>query len=218
VGIVLQQSGVEDELTVREALAAQRRPYSNPLPVDEVIDTVDLNEKSEARIKTLSGGQRRRLDLALAIVGNPDLLFLDEPTTGFDPGARRRSWEAITRLSEQGATIVLTTHYLEEAHELADRVIVMAEGLIAADGPPDDLGDRREGRTTITFRVDPSRAADIGVTADTEGKVEIETDDPVTAVHDLTSGALRARIEIYGLEVRKLTLEEAYLRLVAPDG
>ena len=217
VGIVLQEGGMEEELTVEEAVAAQSRPYSSPLPVDEVVATVGLAEKRGSRIKSLSGGQRRRLDLALAIVGDPDLLFLDEPTTGFDPAARRNSWEAIKRLAEQGTTVVLTTHYLEEAQELANRVIVMTDGRIVANGAPDDLGDRRAGTSTIGFRVDPARAHELGVPSDGSGRVELETDEPVKTIHGITDRALRAGIELTGLEVRRLTLEEAYLRLVTPD-
>ncbi len=216
IGIVLQEGGIEDELTVAEAIAAQGRPYSSAMTTDEAIAVVDLGEKRDARIKNLSGGQRRRLDLALGIVGNPELLFLDEPTTGFDPAARRRSWSAISGLSNQGTTVVLTTHYLEEAQELADRVIVMAGGRIVADGPPDELGDRNARTTTIKFRIDSAHAADLGVAVD-NGRVEIETDDPVRAINELTGRALDLGVALDGLEVTRLTLEEAYLRLVTPD-
>ena len=181
-----------------------------------MIDLVDLGERRDERIKRLSGGQRRRLDLALGVVGNPDLLFLDEPTTGFDPAARRRSWEAIKGLAGGGTTVVLTTHYLEEAQALADRVIVMAEGKIAADGPPDTLGERNPGVATIRFVVDRARSAELGVAADDEGRVEVETDDPVRRVNEITTRALASGIELRQLEVSRLTLEEAYLRLVDP--
>jgi ABC-2 type transport system ATP-binding protein len=213
IGIVLQHSGIEEELTVSEAIAAQARPYSSPLGVDEVIEMVDIGEKRDARIKTLSGGQRRRLDLALAMVGNPELLFLDEPTTGFDPAARRRSWDAIRSLAGAGTTVVLTTHYLEEAQALADRVIVMSRGSIVASGPPDDLGERSSGSTIIRFKVDPSRVGELGVDA-TDGIVIIETNDPVPLINRITGDALRLDIAIDGLEISRLTLEEAYLRLV----
>lgn len=216
IGIVLQDGGIEGELTVEEAIEAQRRPYRSPMSADEAIDLVDLGEKRDQRIKRLSGGQRRRLDLALGMVGNPDLLFLDEPTTGFDPAARRRSWEAIRGLSAKGTTVVLTTHYLEEAQELADRVIVMAGGLIVADGPPDTLGERNPGVATISFSVDPLRATDLGMVAVDGGRVEIETDDPVRTIHEITTKALDNDIPLRNLEVSRLSLEEAYLRLVSP--
>ena len=216
IGIVLQDGGIEGELTVEEAIEAQRRPYRSPMSADEAIDLVDLGEKRDQRIKRLSGGQRRRLDLALGMVGNPDLLFLDEPTTGFDPAARRRSWEAIRGLSAKGTTVVLTTHYLEEAQELADRVIVMAGGLIVADGPPDTLGERNPGVATISFSVDPLRATDLGMVAVDGGRVEIETDDPVRTIHEITTRALDNDIPLRNLEVSRLSLEEAYLRLVSP--
>lgn len=216
IGIVLQEGGIEDELTVAEAIAAQSRAYTGAMATEEAIATVDLHEKRDARIKTLSGGQRRRLDLALGIVGNPELLFLDEPTTGFDPGARRRSWEAIRSLAGRGTTVVLTTHYLEEAQELADRVIVMAAGRIAAEGPPDELGERNTRTTTIRFRLDPTRADELGVNHD-NGRFETETDDPVAIINELTGRALERGIALEALEVSRLTLEEAYLRLVNPD-
>lgn len=218
IGIVLQEGGIEEDLTVREAIQAQRRPYTDPMPVSEAIETVDLVEKADERIKGLSGGQRRRLDLALGIVGNPDLLFLDEPTTGFDPAARRRSWEAIRRLASSGTTVVLTTHYLEEAQQLADRVIVMSKGEIVASGSPDDLGERRSGISTIRFRIDPTMAGALGVEADAGGWVLTETHDPIRMVNELTGRALSAGITIEDFEVGKITLEEAYLRLVTHDG
>lgn len=214
IGIVLQQSGIEQELTVGESLAAQRRAYTNPRTVDWAVETMGLDEKRDARVKTLSGGQRRRLDLALALVGNPALLFLDEPTTGFDPAARRQSWSAIKGLAAGGTTIVLTTHYLEEAQELADRVIVMANGAIQASGHPDDLGERSASKTTIRFRVDPASVADLGVEPGGNGLVEISTDDPVPVLARITAAAVEKNIPVSGLEVSRLTLEEAYLRLV----
>ncbi len=218
IGIVFQQSGIEEELTVEESIAAQRRAYTNPKTVDWAVETIGLAEKRNARVKTLSGGQRRRLDLALAIVGNPALLFLDEPTTGFDPAARRHSWSAIKGLAAEGTTIVLTTHYLEEAQELADRVIVMAQGAIRADGHPDDLGERSAGRTTIRFRVELDSAAELGVEPDSNGLVEISTDNPVPVLARITWTATEMGIPISGLEVNRLTLEEAYLRLVEGQG
>ncbi|MGD2060540.1 MAG: ABC transporter ATP-binding protein [Acidimicrobiia bacterium] len=218
IGIVLQQSGIEDELTVVESIAAQARPYTAPMTVEEVIAAVGLEAKKDERIKNLSGGQRRRLDLALGIVGNPELLFLDEPTTGFDPEARRRSWEVIRGLATNGTTIVLTTHYLEEAQELADRVMVMADGRIVADGSPDQIGERSAGGSTITFTIDPADASTLGVEPAGGGRVTIETEDPVRIINQLTSAALGNGIELRQLEVSRLTLEEAYLRLVGGHG
>lgn len=217
IGIVLQQSGVEDELTVAEAVAAQARCYSNPMEVDAAIEAVGLREKRDERIKRLSGGQRRRLDLALAIVGQPQLLFLDEPTTGFDPAARRRSWETIRGFAGAGTTIVLTTHYLDEAQTLADRVIVMSRGVIVASGTPDQLGERGAGRTTIRFQVSPELAGALGVEANGDGTVQIEVDDPVPVLARITSTAMERRIPLNGLEVNRVTLEDAYLRLVGED-
>lgn len=216
VGIVLQEGGIEEELTVAEALEAQKRPYSRPMNVSEAIALVGLEEKSDQRIKGLSGGQRRRLDLALGMIGQPDLLFLDEPTTGFDPGARRQSWSAIRQLADGGTTIVLTTHYLEEAQELADRVIVMAGGQIVASGPPDHLGDRNANLSTIRFGVTPEGASVLGVEIGPSGKVEIETSDAVADLNRLTGMALDNGVDITALEVSRLTLEQAYLRLVEP--
>lgn len=218
IGIVLQQSGIEDELTVAEAVNAQARPYSSPMDVDEVIEMVDLVSKRDQRIKTLSGGQRRRLDLALGVVGRPELLFLDEPTTGFDPEARRRSWQAIDNLAGGGTTVVLTTHYLEEAQELADRVIVISRGKIVASGTPDDLGERSAGLTTIRFRVGSAdEAARLHVETDQTGQVVIETADPLPVVSRITTAAVANSIVLESFEVARLTLEEAYLRLVTSD-
>lgn len=214
VGIVLQESGIEDELTVAEAISAQARLYSNPMTLDDAIAMIGLEGKRDERIKRLSGGQRRRLDLALAMVGNPELLFLDEPTTGFDPGARRRSWEAIKGFAASGTTIVLTTHYLEEAHQLADRVMVMARGKVVSEGSPDKLGDRATGDTTIRFRVDPARATELGVETAADGLVEVASSDPVPVLARVTSEAISRNIAISELEVRRLTLEDAYLRLI----
>jgi ABC-2 type transport system ATP-binding protein len=153
VGIVLQSSGHFRELTVREVLELFGGYYPAPRATGEVIDLVGLGEKAGARIKTLSGGQQRRLDLALGLVGDPDLLFLDEPTTGFDPSARRRSWELIESLRELGKTILLTTHYMDEAQNLADRVAILAAGRVVAAGTPDSLGGRDEGEAMISFRL-----------------------------------------------------------------
>lgn len=213
IGIVLQESGIEEELTVTEAVDHQALPYAAPRPTDEIIDLVGLTEKARDRIKTLSGGQRRRLDLALALVGSPDLLFLDEPTTGFDPGARRQSWAVIERLAADGTTILLTTHYLDEAQQLADRVVVISQGRVVAEGAPDQIGGRSDGPAEIRFRVTPEEAMRLGLEA-REGVVALTTPSPTQDLHRITGMALAEGIELTDLEVRRPTLEDTYLRLI----
>jgi ABC-2 type transport system ATP-binding protein len=173
--------------------------YTSPRDAGEVIEIVGLSEKAGARCRTLSGGQKRRLDLGLALVGNPDLIFLDEPTTGFDPGARRAAWDTIRNLRSLGTTILLTTHYLDEAEQLADRVAVLREGRIVREGTPADLtGESSE--TEIRFRRD--------------GELVVEqTTDPTRRLHELTSAAIERGEELDGLEVRRPTLEDVYLEL-----
>jgi len=203
IGVVLQHSETPHLLTVREAHRLFAGYYAKPRDVDEVIDLVGLAEKRNARVKTLSGGQKRRLDLGIALVGDPDLVFLDEPTTGFDPAARRSAWEMIRSLRSLGKTILLTTHYIDEAQQLADRVAVIRAGRIVRLGTPAELiGDTRT--TEIRFRQD--------------GKpVSIETDDPTRVLHDLTTEALVANRELERLEVRRPTLEDVYLELVGSE-
>ena len=200
IGIVLQHSETWANLTVRETLAMFAGYYRAPRHVAEVIDLVGLTEKRDARVKTLSGGQKRRLDLGLALVGDPQLVFLDEPTTGFDPQARRAAWEMIRSLRELGKTILLTTHYLDEAQELADRVAVLVKGEIVRIGRPSELtGDART--TEIRWREDGELRT-------------LHTDEPTRALHELTSRALAEGRELEGLEVRRATLEDVYLELV----
>lgn len=213
IGIVLQESGIEDELTISEAIDHQALPYARPRAADEIIDLVGLTEKGGARIKSLSGGQRRRLDLALALVGDPSLLFLDEPTTGFDPAARRNSWAVIKSLADKGTTILLTTHYLEEAQELADRVVVIARGRVVAEGTPDAIGGRSDQPARIRFRVTPEGADRLGLEA-LDGLVTIATSDPTHELHRLTGLALSTGTELSDLEVTRPSLEETYLELV----
>src|SRR4051794_19994753 len=153
IGIVLQETGIDSSLTVREAVELYSAAYPHPRPAAEAIDLVGLGERPDVRIAALSGGQRRRLDLALGIAGDPELVFLDEPTTGFDPSARRQSWELIGALRDLGKTILLTTHYMDEAHPLADRVVVTARGKVTAAGPPDPLRRGAEGAALVAFRV-----------------------------------------------------------------
>jgi ABC-2 type transport system ATP-binding protein len=221
VGIVLQSSGHFRELTVREVLELFGGYYPAPRATGEVIDLVGLGEKAGARIKTLSGGQQRRLDLALGLVGDPDLLFLDEPTTGFDPSARRRSWELIESLRELGKTILLTTHYMDEAQNLADRVAILAAGRVVAAGTPDSLGGRDEGEAMISFRLPAgARVADLagglpGRPAPREDRVELRTTEPTRALNLLTGWALARGEELDALTVTRPSLEDVYLRLTS---
>jgi ABC-2 type transport system ATP-binding protein len=223
VGIVLQSSGHFRELTVREVLDLFGGYYPRPRATGEVIDLVGLTEKAGARVKTLSGGQQRRLDLALGLVGDPDLLFLDEPTTGFDPSARRRSWELIESLRDLGKTILLTTHYMDEAQNLADRVAIITAGRIVASGTPGSLGGRDEGEAVVAFRLPPGTAlADLpaglggrpSVHAD---RVEVTTTEPTRALHVLTGWALERGEELDALTVARPSLEDVYLRLTGAE-
>ena len=203
IGVVLQQSELSPLLTVRETHAMFAGYYADPRDVDEVIQLVGLEEKRDARVKTLSGGQKRRLDLGVALVGNPELVFLDEPTTGFDPAARRAAWEMIRALRALGTTILLTTHYLDEAQQLADRVAVLRGGEIVRVGTPAELiGD--SGVTEIRFRRDGEL-------------VRVETTDPTRALNELTNEALADGRVLEQLEVHRPTLEDVYLDLVGAD-
>ena len=219
IGIVLQSAGVDRELTVEEIVALFGGYYPHPRDAGEVIDLVGLGEKRAARIKTLSGGQLRRLDLALGIVGDPDLLFLDEPTTGFDPSARRHAWELVDSLRDLGKTILLTTHYMDEAQNLADRVAIIAAGRIVAQGSPESLGGRDVAEAVISFRLpDGATLADLpgdlpaGIQRD-EDRVLLRTSAPTSAVHILTGWALARGEELEALAVTRPSLEDVYLQL-----
>jgi ABC-2 type transport system ATP-binding protein len=201
IGIVLQSSGFYPRLTVREAVEHFAKPYPRPRDPGETIDMVGLGEKADDRSGQLSGGQRRRLDLALALVGDPELVFLDEPTTGFDPAARRTAWNALRRLKELGKTVLLTTHYLEEAQALADRVAIVKDGRIVAEGPPSEVGSGRS-RYRVSYMSNGRR-------------VELETDDPTELLHRLTRDALARGERLEGLEVTRPSLEDVYLELTA---
>jgi ABC-2 type transport system ATP-binding protein len=218
IGIVLQSSGMNRELTVRETLALFAPMYPRPLAVGEVIDLVGLGGRADARVKTLSGGQRRRLDLGLGIIGDPDLIFLDEPTTGFDPSARRRSWSLVDDLRSLGKTILLTTHYMDEAQNLADRVAVIVDGRIVAEGDPNTLGSRRSAATVIQFSVPPGTA---GVPEpflpDPDGWVRAEVGDAVAELNTLTAWALEQGVALDGLSVSRSSLEDAYLELTGDN-
>jgi len=201
IGVVLQQSQLWPNLTVAETHRMFAGYYEHPRNVDEVITLVGLAEKRAARVKTLSGGQKRRLDLGVALVGDPDLVFLDEPTTGFDPAARRAAWDMIRSLRSLGKTILLTTHYLDEAEQLADRLAVLREGVIIQEGTPAELtGGSSE--TEVRYRKDGR-------------EVVVRTTDPTKLLHQLTAEALAEGRELEGLSVRRPTLEDVYLSLTA---
>jgi ABC-2 type transport system ATP-binding protein len=203
VGIVLQSSGIYSHATVAEVLAHFASFYPHPREVGEVIALAGLEEKRDERTRTLSGGQKRRLDLALALVGDPELIFLDEPTTGFDPAARRGAWEAIRSLRDLGKTVLLTTHYLDEAQELADRVAIIKGGRILAEGSPAELGVGGGSRYRVAY-----------AGADDEPTV-IETDDPTRLLHELTGEALARGETLRSLSVTRPSLEDIYLELTA---
>jgi ABC-2 type transport system ATP-binding protein len=226
IGIVLQESRMHPELTVRESIELFAGYYRAPRGVDETVELVGLTEKADERVARLSGGQQRRLDVALALIGDPELLFLDEPTTGFDPSARRRAWEVVTSLRELGKTIFLTTHYMEEAQELADRVAIIAGGRIVAEGTPQELTRRDQRRTTIRFRLPDGVAAGelpVGLVPNSDGavaaagEISVQAADPVRALNALTSWALERGIPLDGLEVRQPNLEDVYLELTEAE-
>jgi ABC-2 type transport system ATP-binding protein len=217
VGIVLQSAGVERFLTVGEVIELFRGYYPHPRPLDEILRIVGLEEKRESLIRRLSGGQVRRLDLALALAGDPDLLFLDEPTSGFDPEARRGAWEMIAGLRGLGKTILLTTHYMDEAERLSDRLAVIANGRIVAEGTVDSLREQRAG-TVISFRAPPAEILDGLHTRRLEdGRVTIETYEPTRVLHDLTTRAADAGLEFQDLRVAPVSLEDIYLELTASE-
>jgi ABC-2 type transport system ATP-binding protein len=218
IGVVLQETVVEKELSVLEAIRFHADPYSKRRDAEELIEIVGLEEKTTARVKTLSGGQQRRLELALGLVGDPDLIFLDEPTTGFDPSARRQAWTVIDNLRALGKTILLTTHYMDEAQNLADRVAVIARGEIIAQGTPDTIGaDRRDVSVVrFSFAGDPA-SLPVEVAMGSNGAMEIKTRDPVETLYALTSWAKQSGEPLNGLTVAKPTLEDIYLELVG-DG
>ena len=221
VGIVLQQCRMQRELTVRETVELYAGYYRRSRPVDETIELVGLTEKADARAGKLSGGQQRRLDVALALIGDPELVFLDEPTTGFDPTARRQAWAMIASLRELGKTVFLTTHYMEEAQELADRAAIIVRGQIVAEGPPDELGGREGDASEVTFRLPDGVAVDelppgaTGAARKANGVVALSTDRPVEVLHELTGWALARGVALGSLEVRRPSLEDVYLELTA---
>ncbi|MGB7858954.1 MAG: ABC transporter ATP-binding protein [Acidimicrobiia bacterium] len=216
IGIVLQETSVEQELRVGEAIDVYGGAYSKRLDTHELVEIVGLTEKIASRIGTLSGGQKRRLELALGIVGDPDLIFLDEPTTGFDPSARREAWHVIDNLRNLGKTILLTTHYMDEAQNLSDRVAVIADGVIVAEGTPETLGGREQSSTRISFRL-PSGVTPPFDAPISDGLVVIEAQALTAELHRITSWAVEAGIELEHLEVTRPSLEDIYLSLTEED-
>ncbi len=219
LGVVLQDLAVEPFLSVEEVLSRSASYFPDPRNVGEVIRSIGLEEKATARVKSLSGGQQRRLDLGLGIVGNPELLFLDEPTTGFDPSARRGAWDVVRNLASHGTTVILTTHYMDEAEALADRLAIISGGRIVATGTVDSIGGRERSSATIRFRLPRGLTiADLPsglpqAETDRSGAVVLMTDDEVGVLHHLTGWAIDENITVSGLSVVRLTLEDIYLRL-----
>jgi ABC-2 type transport system ATP-binding protein len=216
IGIVLQETGVNRYLTVAETIEQFRGFYPNPLPLDDIIEVVELQEKRDVLVRRLSGGQQRRIDVAAGLAGNPELLFLDEPTTGFDPSARRNAWKMVENLRDLGKTILLTTHYMDEAQHLADHVAIINAGVIVAEGPPGSLGSLNQSETKISFTM-PGRNYLPGELADASvvdgSRVEVTTVDPVRDLNVLTSWALKEGIELEALTVNHASLEDVYIEL-----
>ena len=215
LGIVLQSTAVEPYLTVSETVAMFARLYPHPRPVDEVIDLVGLTMKRRERVNRLSGGQQRRLDMAIALAGDPELLFLDEPTTGFDPSARREAWDTVKNLSSLGKTVLLTTHFMDEAQYLADRVVVIAKGKIVAEGTPSTIGYRDSARAQVRYRLPAgvTPPAGLGGLPGSDGFTEASLDDAVSEVHRLLGWAIENRVDLDGFEVTRPSLEDVYLSL-----
>ncbi len=220
IGVVLQESEPESELTAEECLSLYAGYYPNPRPVAQVLELVGLADRRNARCGRMSGGQRRRLDVGLALIGDPELIFLDEPTTGFDPAARQSAWDVIAGLRDLGKTIFLTTHYMEEAERLADRIAVLAAGQIVAEGTAATLGGRDAEASTVSFTLPAGvSAADLPppvaacVTRSTGGQVEADTRSPLPLLGALAGWAQDRGVDLPDLEVRRPTLENVYLQL-----
>jgi ABC-2 type transport system ATP-binding protein len=215
VGCVLQESAAEPGLTVRECLKLYAGYYEKPRDIDETIALVGLDAKANTHGEELSGGQRRRLDVALALIGDPELVFLDEPTTGFDPSARRQAWQVVDGLRALGKTVFLTTHYMDEAEHLADRIAVIANGTIVAEGTPQTLGGREQMHARISFTFPPGVALDglpLRATAE-NGRVTVESATPLADVRLLGDWAASRSIDLPDLDVRRPSLEDVYLQL-----
>jgi ABC-2 type transport system ATP-binding protein len=216
LGIVLQTTGVDPYLTVAETIDMFRGYYPKPRSRDEVLKLVGLDEKRDSRVTKLSGGQRRRLDVAIALAGDPALLFLDEPTSGFDPGARRNAWEVIKGLAALGKTIFLTSHAMDEVQYLADRLVIISSGKVVAEGTPDTLAGRQTQTTMVRFRIagQVELPESLRATTHVDGEeVEIETADPTRTLYDLTSWAVQLGVTLESLEVTRPTLEDVYLAI-----
>ena len=220
IGIVLQEAGFEDDFSVRELVRLYRGMYPRRLEVDDVIELVGLTDKADAKTKTLSGGQRRRLDLALGLVGDPELLFLDEPTTGFDPSARRRAWDLVESLRQLGTTVLLTTHYMDEAEHLADRLGIVVAGRLVATGTPTQIAAAAGAEFVVAFRLPPQ--VPVGELPDLGGGLvsrgvewQLRTPDPTSALHRLTGWASARGLQLPSLTVSRPSLEDVYLDLVA---
>jgi len=219
LGMVLQECAVEPYLSVREVIDLYGGYYARPRPSAEVIDLVGLTEKADVRVKRLSGGQQRRLDLALALVGDPELVFLDEPTTGFDPSARRNAWEIVRGMRELGKTILLTTHYMDEAQSLTDRVCVVSGGRVVRIGTP---GSLRAERTAAVIQFVPPPGVSVPVVGEKvpsgeEGLLAMTTETPTQALHELTAWAVARQLELERLEVTRPSLEDVYLELTGGE-
>jgi ABC-2 type transport system ATP-binding protein len=217
LGIVLQTSGVDPYLTVAETVDMFRGYYPKPRPRDEVLELVGLSDKRDSRVTKLSGGQQRRLDVAIALAGDPRLLFLDEPTSGFDPGARRNAWEVIKNLAGLGKTIFLTSHQMDEVQYLADRVAIISAGRVVAEGAPDTLAGREKAAAIVRFQL-PSGLVELPERLRAEARIdganaEVETKDPTRTLYELTSWAVQAGISLEGLEVTRPSLEDVYLEI-----
>ena len=215
IGIVLQSTGVEPYLNVEETIDLFRGYYPHPLPLGQILEVIGLVEQRRVQVKRLSGGQQRRLDVAIGLAGDPELLFLDEPTTGFDPSARRGAWEFIRSLRSLGKTVVLTTHYMDEAENLADRAAIMVRGRIVAQGPPAQLV-QRGGATTIGFRLGPREVpipAHLSAESTSDGRHTIVTSMPTQSLHELTGWAIDRGIELEELSVSRPSLEDVFVAL-----
>jgi ABC-2 type transport system ATP-binding protein len=222
IGVVLQELAIEPFFSVRQVLTRNAGFYPNPRPVEEVLELTGLSEKADERIKRLSGGQQRRVDVGLGIIGNPELLFLDEPTTGLDPSGRRDTWELIRRLAAGGTTVLLTTHYMDEVEALADYVAVLFGQEIVAEGTPASIGGRDVGAVTVRFRLPQGVSlTDLpvaGARPTSDGHVEMRTEDELRLLHELTGWALERGIPLPGLSVLRVSLEDIYLALTRGSG